>query len=213
MLTASCVAAIVYQFMTLASEVADMKKRKNSFLLTKKTALDVIEDTVYLKANYSQFQQLVDDQKLTIGQHTAMVDDQADLTLSGKISSQTGYQHAQRKVAWIKTLQAAKANVNIAEMSFEIFPIQSIAGTLQNLQVGIGFESIVLQVSLLHDGLLAALIAYLEAYAPNPFLVTALTIEKADESIDTNIVALYKAKITIKWYLIEIEGTHDDMAS
>jgi len=210
-LTAGCICAMCYQLHAVASGAGALESQKKGFLSSRNAAFKVVEDTTFLEANYSQLQKLVDDQKIRVRQHVGQIGDQANalqarVTADSKSSELNSYQNPQRKVSWIKTLQSAKTNVGVAEMSFEIYPIQSIAGNLQDLQVAVGFESVVLQVSMLHDGLLATLIAYLEEHAPNPFTVTALSIERVGESADSKIAARINAEITIKWYVIEIEG-------
>ena len=211
MLTVGCISTMCYQLHAVASGAGVLESQKKSFLSSRNAALKVADDTAFLEANYSQLQKLVDDQKLHVRQHAGLIDDQANapqarVAADSRSSELSSYQNPQRKVSWIKTLQSAKTDVGIAEMSFEIYPIQPIAGDLQDLQVAVGFESVVLQVSMLHDGLLATLIAYLEEHAPNPFTVTALSIERVGESADSKIAASINAEITIKWYLIEIEG-------
>jgi len=124
-----------------------------------------------------------------------------------------GYQGsnaALRKVQWVRLLETAKTQVGISAMSFDVYPYQAVVSSRQEFKVQVGVEKIVLNLSLLHDGKLADLIKYLEDHAPNVFVVTAVSIERVDESTtngftDREEIRL-KAELTIQWYLIEVAG-------
>lgn len=219
--TVCCIAAITFLFQTVSSGVAQSEHRKHSFVSKKNSALTAIDEALFLQASYPDFQELIDSQKLSV-RRTASVSENliARRDKNAPYSNQTKYRttydsdnKTQRKVSWIKTLEAAKVELGIAEMSFEIYPYQSVANELQDLSIAIGFESIVLHVSLLHEGVLAGLLKYLHANAPNLFLTTSITMERLSDSIDAENAIQLTAEVTLKWHLIEIDEVGDEIES
>ena len=120
---------------------------------------------------------------------------------------------AQRKVQWIKILEAAKDQIDITAMSFDVYPYQSNFSEQEGLKVRAGFEQIVIRLSLLHDGKLAKLLTYLEEHAPNSFVVSSLEIELTDNAATDLQEARLKAELIIKWYLIDVKGEDNAIAS
>lgn len=195
LLTALFLGAIFYQYQLVSSNVSETENGKRRFQAESITALNFIEELAFLHKNYPEFQ------NLTESQH---VIDRRELVDNNNLDSQ-------RKVSWIKHLESAKNHLAIAEMNFDIYPYRPVADGLQGLMISIGVESIVLRVSLLHDGVLAQLLTYLKEYAPNPFVISSLEVERI-QSADTSTTQI-NAVVTMAWHLIDVDGVSDAVSS
>ena len=195
-----CLLVLIYPLLTVSSSVVRSADQKNRFLADKKTALATLEELEFLEKNYPAFQAFIDNQKFEYG----------------PVSDGLGGMESQRKLSWIKHLQSSKTRLGIRQMSFELYPYQPIADNLESLEISIGVESIVLRVSLLHDGVLAELLEKLTHNAPNPFVVTAIEIDRVGlnrKGVAANGEDNITAEITMTWYLIDAEGADNDVAS
>ena len=79
--------------------------------------------------------------------------------------------------------------------------------------VSVGVELIELKLSLMHDGKLSEFMNYLNAYAPNEFVVTKLDISRVERVINNGITTPkminLEAFCTIKYYSIDAVGDGD----
>lgn len=191
LVTVFCVVVMYAQYRSVLDSAAQSDIQHRLFRSDKQTAFLSMQENSFLQTNYPMFQKIV--------------------------QGYQGSNAALRKVQWVRLLETAKTQVGISAMSFDVYPYQAVVSSRQEFKVQVGVEKIVLNLSLLHDGKLADLIKYLEDHAPNVFVVTAVSIERVDESTtngftDREEIRL-KAELTIQWYLIEVAGADDAIAS
>lgn len=195
-------AVIFYQHKVVLASIAEADAQSLQYVSGKASALGSVEGLQFMQQNYPAFQALVDNRRVVLKPKNA---DQEPFDRSESAM--------QRKMSWIKLLQESKTQFDIADMSFEVFPYQPITTESKKSPLAVGVESIVLQVSLLHDGVLAELMTFLRQSAPNTFTVSAIELERDNRGRDNNSLAQIAAEITIKWYLIEVEEGRSDVVS
>lgn len=166
-----------------------VEKKRSEFLSKNGSVFTNLDDSDFLEANYTSFRGILD-----------------------KNTSDS-----KSKVKWIKLLESAKSQLDLAEMSFEIYPARSIAQNQAELLVAVSVEVIELKVSVLHDGKISELVNYLNTYAPNEFVITALDIKRNRRKIDNGITTAKMINLdvlfTIKWYSIDVIGESNDIQS
>lgn len=166
-----------------------VEKKRSEFLSKNVSVFTNLDDSDFLEANYTSFRGILD-----------------------KNTSDS-----KSKVKWIKLLESAKSQLDLAEMSFEIYPARSIAQNQAELLVAVSVEVIELKVSVLHDGKISELVNYLNTYAPNEFVITALDIKRNRRKIDNGITTAKMINLdvlfTIKWYSIDVIGESNDIQS
>lgn len=152
-----------------------------------------IEELRFLKANYSAFTDLTD-------QNTSK---------------------AQRRVSWIELLEKAKIDLQIAELSFDIYPRRLINNNQgmnnQTDLIAVGVETLVLRASLLHEGIIPLLTDYLRRHSMTPFIISAFEIKRIEDiSASTTLMgknANVLAEFTIQWYSLDVLEDGTDVSS
>lgn len=200
LLSVLLLAGIIFQHQTVLASITQSKNQNNRYLTNNLSALATVEEVQLMQNYYPSFQSLIESQRVVTSQESVAL---RELNSGSGMSSQ-------RKIRWIKLLESAGNQLDIKEMSFEIYPGQFVVGGQQRLPISVSAESIVLQVSLLHDGVLVNLLSYLREYAPNPFVVSSLEIARSGEKevrqSNKKAINQVTAEITLKWHLIEVIG-------
>ncbi len=198
LLSALFLVGIFFQHQTVLAGITQSKNQNSLYLTNKLSVLATVEEVQLMQNYYPTFQSLIESQRIVVSQDS----DSLQESNSGSGMS------SQRKISWIKLLESAGSQLDIKEMSFEIYPGKFVVGGQQRLPISVSAESIVLQVSLLHDGVLANLLSYLREYAPNPFVVSSLEIARSGEKevrqSNEKAINQLAAEITLKWHLIEV---------
>ena len=179
------VGATYFQVQSIARSAGTVDKNRSEFLSKKVSLIAGIDDSDFLNTNYSVFE-----------------------TILGRNSSDS-----KRKAEWINLLKSAKSQLDLTEMSFDIYPARAITQNQQELLVSISVEIIELKLSLLHDGKLVEFINFLNAHAPNEFVIAALELKRVDNERTAPKMINLEALCTIKWYSIDMIGESDDLQS
>ncbi len=195
-----CLAAIKIQHHFLVNKVVaggtQIESSKNRFQLSRDSVARTVVDTQFLQKSYPAFTGLVHQNRVEL----------ISESLSVEASS------TQRKISWIKLLESARSDLNISKMSFEVYPIESVTEGQEGLSVDVGFEAIILDVSLLHEGVLGELMNYLYERAPVMFTVSKMSIDRNSNGPGRSSAENINAEIAIRWYVIRVEE-HGNVAS
>jgi len=189
-LVAALSAGVVYfQIHDVMQSLHGVENKRSEYLSKNMSVFADLDDSGFLEANYSNFRNVLD-----------------------RKSSDS-----KRKIEWIKLLESARSKLDLAEMSFEIYPVRSILQNQAELLVSVSVEVIELKVSVLHDGKISELVNYLNTNAPNEFVISALEINRMERKINNGITTAKMINLevlcTIKWYSIDVTGDSNDIQS
>jgi len=189
-LIAALSAGVVYfQIHDVMQSLHGVENKRSEYLSKNMSVFADLDDSGFLEANYSNFRNVLD-----------------------RKSSDS-----KRKIEWIKLLESARSKLDLAEMSFEIYPVRSILQNQAELLVSVSVEVIELKVSVLHDGKISELVNYLNTNAPNEFVISALEINRMERKINNGITTAKMINLevlcTIKWYSIDVTGDSNDIQS
>jgi len=189
-LVAALSAGVVYfQIHDVMQSLHGVENKRSEYLSKNMSVFADLDDSDFLEANYSNFRNVLD-----------------------RKSSDS-----KRKIEWIKLLESARSKLDLAEMSFEIYPVRSILQNQAELLVSVSVEVIELKVSVLHDGKISELVNYLNTNAPNEFVISALEINRMERKINNGITTAKMINLevlcTIKWYSIDVTGDSNDIQS
>ena len=190
LLAATLAAGAIYsEVQNISQSNSEIERKRTEFLTKKVSVFAGMDDSGFLETNYSSFTDML-----------------------GRNSSDS-----KGKVEWIKLLKSAKSQLDLTEMSFDIYPARSITQNQDELLVSISVEVIELKLSLLHDGKISEFMNYLNANAPNNFVVTALEINRIERKVDSAIsppkMVNLEVLCTIEWYSIDMIGNGNDVQS
>ncbi len=122
---------------------------------------------------------------------------------------------ATRRISWIEGLKAAKKELNLPEIQFDIYPMIPIGAVPSDLPFNVGQETIELKLGLLHEGELLMLLDYLRHKIISPFEIISLDMKPVviKESVDMTIATEVNAteinlevRCAIRWYSIALAG-------
>jgi len=189
-LVAALSAGVVYfQIHDVMQSLHGVENKRSEYLSKNMSVFADLDDSGFLEANYSNFRNVLD-----------------------RKSSDS-----KRKIEWITLLESARSKLDLAEMSFEIYPVRSILQNQAELLVSVSVEVIELKVSVLHDGKISELVNYLNTNAPNEFVISALEINRMERKINNGITTAKMINLevlcTIKWYSIDVTGDSNDIQS
>ncbi len=176
------VSVIFFQLQNVMQSRSGVEKKRSEFLSSEVAAYTSLEDSRFLETTNLAFERI-------LHRNSAV---------------------SKRKIEWIKLLKTAQAQLNLAEMSFEIHPPRSVTSSRDDLWVAVGVEFIELKLSLVHDGKLSELLSYLNTYAPNEFIVSKIEINRVERDINNGIttpkIINLEVRCTVKWYSIDMVG-------
>ena len=180
--TTLSVGGVTIQAQKIVNIQDETDRKRSDFLSQRLSLFTSLDDSRFLEANGTAFKDILEESSA----------------------------NSKRKIEWINFLKSAGSQLNLAEMSFEIYPSRSITQAQDELMVSVGVELIELKLSLMHDGKLSEFMNYLNAYAPNEFVVTKLDISRVERVINNGITTPkminLEAFCTIKYYSIDAVG-------
>ncbi len=183
--TTLSVGGVTIQAQKIVNIQDETDRKRSDFLSQRLSLFTSLDDSRFLEANGTAFKDILEESSA----------------------------NSKRKIEWINFLKSAGSQLNLAEMSFEIYPSRSITQAQDELMVSVGVELIELKLSLMHDGKLSEFMNYLNAYAPNEFVVTKLDISRVERVINNGITTPkminLEALCTIKYYSIDAVGDGD----
>jgi len=183
--TTLSVGGVTIQAQKIVNIQDETDRKRSDFLSQRLSLFTSLDDSRFLEANGTAFKDILEESSA----------------------------NSKRKIEWINFLKSAGSQLNLAEMSFEIYPSRSITQAQDELMVSVGVELIELKLSLMHDGKLSEFMNYLNAYAPNEFVVTKLDISRVERVINNGITTPkminLEAFCTIKYYSIDAVGDGD----
>ena len=183
--TTLSVGGVTIQAQKIVNIQDETDRKRSDFLSQRLSLFTSLDDSRFLEANGTAFKDILEESSA----------------------------NSKRKIEWINFLKSAGSQLNLAEMSFEIYPSRSITQAQDELMVSVGVELIELKLSLMHDGKLSEFMNYLNAYAPNEFVVTKLDISRVERVINSGITTPkminLEALCTIKYYSIDAVGDGD----
>jgi len=183
------VGMIYFQYNNVTQSMNEVEKRRSEFLSGNASVLASLDDSSFLESNYKEFKNVINRKSFD----------------------------SRRKVEWINLLKTAKSQLDLAEMSFEIYPARSIVQNHAELLVSVNVEIIELKVSVLHDGKISELLSYLNTHAPNDFSVDTFDISRVERKTkndtDTQKMINLEVLCTIKWYSLDMIGEGNDLQS
>lgn len=183
--TTLSVGGVTIQAQKIVNIQDETDRKRSDFLSQRLSLFTSLDDSRFLEANGTAFKDILEESSA----------------------------NSKRKIEWINFLKSAGSQLNLAEMSFEIYPSRSITQAQDELMVSVGVELIELKLSLMHDGKLSEFMNYLNAYAPNEFVVTKLDISRVERVINNGITTPKMINLetfcTIKYYSIDAVGDGD----
>ena len=189
MVAALSVSAISFQLKNVMQSLSIIEKKRSEFLSSEVAVYTSLEDSRFLEINNLAFERI-------LHRNSAV---------------------SKRKIEWINLLKSAQSQLNLAEMSFEIYPSSPITTSRDDLWVSVGVEFIELNLSLVHDGKLSELLNFLNTYAPNEFAISKIDINRVERKVNNGIttpkIINLEVRCTIKWYSIDMVGDGDGYQS
>ena len=183
--TTLSVGGVTIQAQKIVNIQDETDRKRSDFLSQRLSLFTSLDDSRFLEANGTAFKDILEESSA----------------------------NSKRKIEWINFLKSAGSQLNLAEMSFEIYPSRSITQAQDELMVSVGVELIELKLSLMHDGKLSEFMNYLNAYAQNEFVVPKLAISRVERVINNGITTPkminLEAFCTIKYYSIDAVGDGD----
>ncbi len=112
--------------------------------------------------------------------------------------------------SWIETLKAAKKELNLPEIQFDIYPRIPIGSVPSNLPIDVGQETIELQLGLLHEGEWLMLFDYLKRNIASPFELISLDMHPVVRIKGSDMTLIKEINLevncTFRWYSITQAG-------
>ena len=160
----------------------EMLLHSQTFSAHRDAAYKTIEDQKFMEANYHLFDQLMD-KKTNAGYH---------------------------RKDWIELLSLAKNELNIAQISFDIFPEVQLFSDIDRKSIEVGYEVIDVKLGLLHDGELLSFLAYINEQLTISYEITRMEITRVNRKNNNRLANQMQVNITvnfsIKWYSIANSG-------
>ena len=185
----SLLAMMVIAMMTILVMCSNVFSKQKEILLHSQTfstyrdaAFRSIEDQKFMEENYHLFEQLMD-KKTSVGYY---------------------------RKDWIELLSLAKNELNIAQISFDIFPEVQLFSNIDRKSIEVGYEVIDIKLGLLHEGELLSFLEYINERLTISYEITRIQITRADRKINNRLANQMQVNITvncsIKWYTIVHSG-------
>ena len=185
----SLLAMMVIAMMTILVMCSNVFSKQKEILLHSQTfstyrdaAFRSIEDQKFMEANYHLFEQLMD-KKTSVGYY---------------------------RKDWIELLSLAKNELNIAQISFDIFPEVQLFSNIDRKSIEVGYEVIDIKLGLLHEGELLSFLEYINEQLTISYEITRMEITRVNRKNNNRLANQMQVNITvnfsIKWYSIANSG-------
>ena len=185
----SLLAMMVIAMMTILVMCSNVFSKQKEILLHSQTfsthrdaAFRSIEDQKFMEENYHLFEQLMD-KKTSVGYY---------------------------RKDWIELLSLAKNELNIAQISFDIFPEVQLFSNIDRKSIEVGYEVIDIKLGLLHEGELLSFLEYINEQLTISYEITRMEITRVNRKNNNRLANPMQVNITvnfsIKWYSIANSG-------